>query len=452
MLNVAVVAFEALAVTTVAPRVARDLGGTDLYGWTFAAFMLANLVGVVIVGHAADRHGPALPFIVGLSIFTTGMVVCGLAPSMPVFIAGRAVQGLGAGAMVVTAYVTIGQAFEERERPHQFALLSTAWIVPGLVSPALAGLITDAVGWRFVFLALIAMPIVATSISLPVMRTLRPSSSQPTTALPIGPAVALAIAAGLIITGLGSKSALVLGPCVAIGLLVGLPAFRTLTPPGTARARHGLPAIVATRWLETFAFFGANAFLAFSLTRVRDLSSVTVGAVLTPATLLWACGAWLQARLTGRWARRTMVTVGVATVGIATGGAALVLVRGVPTAVVAVIWATAGLGMGLSYPTTALAALSEAPAGRQGEATASLQLSDVLGQALGTGIGGALLALAAANGVARRDALAVVFGMLVLSAVLGIRTARNFPDDPDSLKGDARLREGQGDKSAPQLP
>jgi MFS family permease len=143
-----------------------------------------------------------------------------------------------------------------------------------------------------------------------------------------------------------------------------------------------------------------------------------------------------------------MVTVGVTTVGLAISGAALVLVRDVPTAVVAAIWATAGLGMGLSYPTTALAALSEAPAGRQGEATASLQLSDVLGQALGTGIGGALLALAAANDIARRDALAVVFGMLVLSAVLGIRTARNFPADPDSLR---RLgEEGPRDRSAPQ--
>jgi MFS family permease len=101
--------------------------------------MLANLIGVVIVGHAADRHGPAAPFAVGIAIFTSGLILCGLASSMPFFIVGRAVQGLGAGAMLVTAYVSIGQAFAEHERPHQFALLSTAWIVPGLVSPALAG-------------------------------------------------------------------------------------------------------------------------------------------------------------------------------------------------------------------------------------------------------------------------------------------------------------------------
>jgi MFS family permease len=144
-----------------------------------------------------------------------------------------------------------------------------------------------------------------------------------------------------------------------------------------------------------------------------------------------------------------MVTVGVMIVGLAISGAALVLVRDVPTVVVAAIWASAGLGMGLSYPTTALAALSEAPAGRQGEATASLQLSDVLGQALGTGIGGALLALAAANDIARRDALGAVFAMLVFSAVLGIRTARNFPNDPDSLRRSAPDEEDPRNRSAP---
>lgn len=434
MLNVAVIAFEALAVTTVAPRAARDLGGIELYGWTFAAFMLANLIGVVIVGHAADRHGPAAPFAAGLSIFTLGLIVCGSAPSMPVFIIGRAVQGLGAGAMLVTAYVSIGQAFDERDRPQQFALLSTAWIVPGLISPALAGLITDAVGWRVVFLGLIGMPLIAAWLSLPVMRTLHASASEVTNALPIMPAISLAIGAGLAITGLGSKDTLTLVACVGAGFLIGVPAFRSLTPPGTGRARKGLPAIVATRGLETFAFFGANAFLAFSLARVRGLSSVSVGAVLTPATLLWTCGSWLQAHRTGRWPRRTMVTVGIALVGAAIAGASLVLVRDVPTEALVVVWGAAGLGMGLSYPTTALAALSEAPAGRQGGATASLQLSDVLGQALGTGIAGGLIALAASNGWARRDALAVVFGLMMVVAFLGVRVARNFPDDPISLK------------------
>ena len=154
MLDVVVVAFEALAVATVAPRVARDLGGLDLYGWTFAAFMLANLVSVVISGHAADRHGPAPPFAAGLLLFTSGLLVCGFAPTMPVLVLGRAIQGLGAGALLATAYVAIGRAYDERERPRQFALLSTAWVVPGLVAPGLAGVIAEQFGWRFVFLGL----------------------------------------------------------------------------------------------------------------------------------------------------------------------------------------------------------------------------------------------------------------------------------------------------------
>ena len=99
VLNVTFVAFEALAIATIMPLVADDLGGIELYGWVFSAFLLANLVGIVVAGEFADRFGPALPFGAGLALFAVGLLIGGLAPSMPVLVAARAVQGLGAGAI-----------------------------------------------------------------------------------------------------------------------------------------------------------------------------------------------------------------------------------------------------------------------------------------------------------------------------------------------------------------
>ena len=142
-LDMTVVAFEALAVATVAPRVAQDLGGLDLYGWTFSAFMLAGLVGTVTAGHAADRHGPAPPYVAGVVLFTAGLLVCGTAPTMLLFVVGRAVQGLGAGALGSIAFVAVGRAFSETERPRQFAILSTAWVLPGLIAPAVGGIVAE---------------------------------------------------------------------------------------------------------------------------------------------------------------------------------------------------------------------------------------------------------------------------------------------------------------------
>ena len=133
LLTVSCVAFETLAVATVLPAVVADLGGIDLYGWTFSAFLLTQLVGIVISGLLADERGPIWPFALGIVLFSVGLLVGGLAPSMPALIAGRALQGLGGGAISSIAYVAIGRGYPEGAKPRMLALTSTAWVVPGLV-------------------------------------------------------------------------------------------------------------------------------------------------------------------------------------------------------------------------------------------------------------------------------------------------------------------------------
>src|SRR6266567_7625080 len=101
------VAAEALAVVTVMPLVARDLNGLGLYGFVFSAFLLGTMIGIVAAGRAADLRGPAIPYVAGIVVFGIGLTIAGLAPSMPVLVAGRALQGIGAGAIPAVAYVAI---------------------------------------------------------------------------------------------------------------------------------------------------------------------------------------------------------------------------------------------------------------------------------------------------------------------------------------------------------
>ena len=176
ILTITLVAFEALAVSTVMPIVARELGDIELYGWVFTAFMLGSLIGIVVIGGLIDRRGLGIPFLAGIGLFTIGLIVGGLAPSMQVLVLARFVQGLGAGAIPPIAYVAIGRSLPERLRPQMFATLSTAWVLPGVLGPAIAGVVGETVGWRWVFLGLLPLIGLATALSFSAVNRVGPAA------------------------------------------------------------------------------------------------------------------------------------------------------------------------------------------------------------------------------------------------------------------------------------
>src|SRR3954453_10030275 len=104
-------AFEALAVTTIMPIVTADLNGRALYSLTFSSTLAAGIVGMVVAGSWADSRGPAIPMLTSITLFGAGLATAGTAPSMVVFVAGRFLQGLGAGAITVALYVLIAKVY-----------------------------------------------------------------------------------------------------------------------------------------------------------------------------------------------------------------------------------------------------------------------------------------------------------------------------------------------------
>ncbi|TDD68262.1 MFS transporter, partial [Actinomadura darangshiensis] len=157
VLTVTLLAFENLAVGTVMPVVADDLNGLALYAWGFSATLIMSLLSTVLAGGWIDRSGPSRPFMIGLGAFVAGLVVAGTAPSMWLFVAGRAVQGLGTGVSLVSMYVVIARVYPEELRPRVFAALSAAWVLPSLIGPAVGGALAEHLGWRWVFLGLIPL-------------------------------------------------------------------------------------------------------------------------------------------------------------------------------------------------------------------------------------------------------------------------------------------------------
>ncbi len=426
VLVVVATAFEALAVATILPTTTAELGGLQWYGWTFSAFMLANLVGITVGGNETDRRGPARPFMLGTVLFAGGLVVSGFAPSMPVIVAGRTSQGFGAGLLSAVAYASIARAYATDLQPRMLATLSSAWVVPGLVGPGLAGVIAEHAGWRWVFLGLAPLPAFAALLVVPALRAMRGDAAAPDESGRTRQAVQLAVGASIALAALGSHRLWLACALVVAGIAIAVPALHRLLPDGTLTGRPGLPAAVATMALLNFAFFGTEAFVPLAIADVRHAGVYLTGLSLTAAALTWTAGAWMQVRLATRVARRVVIVSGLVILGAGIGGTLALLSSSVPPWFAVVAWAVAGLGMGLAFTTCSAAILEAAPPGQEGSVSASLQLAQVLGAALATGIGGAIVAAPFA-GVPPAFGIGVVDGLMLVAITTAIVGARGVP-------------------------
>src|SRR6266567_4126256 len=280
-------AFETLAVATILPKIVADLGGLSLYGWSFSAYLLATLVGLILAGDEADQRGPALPFLIGVVLFVLGLVLAGTAPSMVVFVLSRGVQGFGAGLLVSVTYACVGQGYPAHLKPRMVAILASAWVVPGLIGPALAGIIADFFGWRWVFLGLVLVLPLGTGLVLPALKKLTLSKKgRVARTLDVHRLVAtagLVAGAGMTLTGLQVPSVPLALVLILLGLATGIPSLRSVLPPGTLRVKAGLPAAIATIGLLSVAFFGGEAFLPLTLISIRGQNTIIAGIALTAA-------------------------------------------------------------------------------------------------------------------------------------------------------------------------
>jgi MFS family permease len=425
VLAVTFVAFEALAVATILPVVGRHLGDLRLYGWVFSAFLLASIIGVVLAGTLADRVPLARLMLAGLASFALGLVIGGTAPDMLVLVAGRAVQGLGAGVVPAVAYVAISRCYAEGSRPRMFAVLSTAWVVPGLIGPAIAALVAAAVGWRWVFLGLLPLVIAAGVLVVLALRHVPPPANPGTVPVPYLAVLGVVVGAGAALASLSSGLvAVAVGGGIGGSVLLAV-SMRRLTPPRYLSARPGLSATILSRSLLTCSFFAGDAYVPYAVVTVRHAPTALAALALTASTLTWTAGSWVQARYIARWGPRRLVRSGECLVAVGLGVMCLVLLPSAPAALAIVAWAIAGAGMGTAYSPLSVTTLDRAAAGEEGRATSSLQLCDVLGQAIGTGVAGAIVAAGSRIGHGPGVALALSFAIAV--AITGVIVGARLP-------------------------
>lgn len=422
---VSLAAFEAMGLGTALPTIVRDLHAERWYSWPIMVFMAASAMATVLAGRAADRRGPAPALVLGMVLFGAGMVVAGTAPTMPVLLVARALQGVGDGAVIVAIYVLIGQVYPERAHPAVFGVMSSAWVVPALVGPAIAGLVTEYVGWRWVFLGLAPLTALGLLWVAPTLRGLGAPERRVTGRRGLVLA-AMGGSLGVVALTWSAQNPTPFSLVVAAPALAALvPSLRTLLPRGTLSARPGIPVMVLARGLLSGTFFGSQAFVPLTLSVVHHFSPAIAGIPLTVGSIGWTVGSLWQTRGRGR-SRESLVAVALLLVGAGVAGLVTLAPGWGPSWLVFVLWLIAGAGMGIGTASTAVRVLALSPEADRGFNSAALQISDLLGQTALVGLGGVLVTMLAPTGaptpgVVPLDAMLAV--LAAIGAVLVYRTS-----------------------------
>jgi MFS family permease len=422
---VVALAFEAIAVATAMPVAARELHGLRSYGLAFSIFLTTSLVGMVTAGEVSDRRGPELPFVSASVIFAAGLAIAGAAPTMWVLIVARGVQGFGAGLNIVALYVVVARAFPESLRPRVFSAMSSGWIVPALIGPPIAGLLADHASWRWVFLGVLPLIVIATALVLPHLRGIDGASSQPDSdsattrkGSRLLPALGAALGTGLLQYA-GQLLSWVSLALVAVAVALLVPSVPRLLPRGALRFARGLPTVVVLRGVFAGAFFGAEVFVPLLLVEQRGLATTLAGASLTGGALTWALGAWYQGRPNRRFSRAQLVTVGLALVAAGIVITVTVLANAMPPFTAAIGWLVAGLGMGLGITSLSVLVLELSPVEEQGANAAAMQVSDALGSIVMIGIAGAIFAGLNRAGQDNSGVFLLIFAVMGVVAAVG---------------------------------
>ncbi|GLI05180.1 MFS transporter [Paenibacillus tyrfis] len=433
ILAVTTVAFEGLAITTIAPDLAQHLNGISLYGWIFSAFLLTQILGTMVIGQQIGKIGVYRSFSLSIVIFVAGILVAATSANMPMLITGRAFQGFGAGAIVTCVYYSITLSYPDALRTKILAVFSSAYILPALIGPYIAGLLAEYVSWRFVFWIVLPLIAVAVLLTLPSFRKLQTASAPvQKSGRKEGYAVLLTVGTGLLLSGLGFASDWKGIALVLIGLIVMVRPLQQLLPAGTFTVKKGLPATIVSRGLYVACYVATESYVVLALTEVKGLPADLTGLIVAAGALSWSAAAWLQSKLdekdSGR-GRKKRITAGI---GLMIVGVSLVITAvglesgGIGFAVISQIFT--GFSIGLANPTTGAIALQHARSGEEGEISAYLQFVDAFCPGVSIGIGGALIAVSEhfSQGIFMGIMLALVVQLLfiVLSFLISFRIAK----------------------------
>lgn len=393
-------ALDSTVVATAIPTIVGNLGGLDLFSWVFSVYLLTSTVTVPLYGKLADIYGRKPVLIFGCATFLIGSALCGTAQSMEQLILFRAVKGLGAGAVAPMVLTIVGDLFSIEERAKIQGLTGSVWGISGIAGPALGAVITEQLGWRWVFYVNLPLGLAGMAV---VWVYFREKIDRQQHSLDLFGAALLSGGVVALLLGLlqGVDSFGWTGPetLAMFGLAAVLLATfvwqekRTpepLIPMSLFRNR-----VVSIGCLAGFAsggvMFGVSSYVPLYVQGVHGGTAIDAGLLLGPMSVGWPVGAVIAGRMIPKVGFRPMAILGG--ICLVAGAAGLLLMtpdtpRAVPMAAVTTI----GFGMGFSSSALLISIQNAVDWSQRGVATALSQFVRTIGGSISVAVMGALLA------------------------------------------------------------
>jgi len=399
MLGMSLASLDTTIVGTALPSIVGKLGGISLYSWVFSVYLLTSTTTVPIYGKLADLYGRKPIFLFGSGLFLLGSILCGSAQSMEQLIVFRAIQGLGAGAVLPIVLTIIGDIYELKERAKVQGLFSGVWGLSSIVGPALGGLIVDHFSWRWVFYINIPFGLIS-GILLTIY--LKENVERKKHHLDyIGTLTLTSAIVALLFALLQGGTSWAWDSLPSIGLFA---LFIVLIGLFLREERRAADPILPLTLFNNriigissiggivlgVLMFGISSYVPLFVQGLKGGSATSAGIVLGPCLLAWPITATLSSRIVIRYGYRFTSMLGL---GLATLAAGMITFFTTDTGLPYIVIAMLVMGAGLGFASTAfvLAVQNAVPWKLRGVATASTQFTRTIGGTVGVAVMGTIL-------------------------------------------------------------
>ncbi|MDW3219569.1 MAG: MFS transporter [Acidimicrobiales bacterium] len=393
MATIGIASYNNLSVAAALPDIGDDLGDISLLPFVITVELLTSAVAVLAAGPIVDGLGARRTFRAATVGFVATSILVAAAPTMPMLVAGRAIQGVFAGAIMTVGVATIGLAIPEALRPRAFALTSAIWGVMGVAGPAIAAILVSTVGWRGIFL--VNVPVTAVA-AIAGWHRIPDRHADATRQRFDGRGIALIAAITTAALALASYQPVVIAVALVV-IVVTVPLYvrrsrRTAHP--VVRIPHLLDARYRTVHLTSMAVLaggvGANSLLPLYLRTVRGQSNSAAAFSVLFLTIGWSTSAWISSRLQDRFAAEWVSLLGAVIASPAAIATALMIHLEAPLGLIYAVFFWLGAGVGMVTSTGAALLQSRTREDEMGRLTGAHQFLRTLAITFGIAIVGAV--------------------------------------------------------------
>jgi EmrB/QacA subfamily drug resistance transporter len=416
LLGLFLAALDQTVVGTALPKIVTDLRGNDIYTWAFTSYILTATISGPIYGKLSDLFGRRPILLFAVSVFLLGSLLSGLSQEMWQFVAFRGIQGLGAGALFPVALAVIGDMFDASERGKYQGLVGAIFGLSSVIGPAIGGIITDTVGWHWVFFVNLPLGAIVFTVIWRALPTFRPAGQRPTIDY-LGASVLAAALVPLLIGLTNKQSGNWSDPAVGGLIILGLAiaaffvfvesrASEPLVPLSLFRNRSFTISVIAM-FAASMAFFAPIVFLPRWFQVVGGSSATQSGyqlLALLGGLIISAMGSGQLVARTGRY--KILALGGAILLGV--GLFLLSNLRADTPLPVLFVWMfITGLGVGPMFSIFTLVVQGAVAPRQIGTATSSLTLFQQLGGSVGLAVAGTIFGSRLVEELPRQLALSV---------------------------------------------